>query len=107
MGSAVEKVQAVLHGHGYSSRCAHVLAENCLTAERDGSTSHGLFRLKDHLATIESCYVSGVPTAKVVDVAPGFVRVDADNGFAQIALAEARPPSSRVSAAVCMEAPLP
>ncbi|MFF3372199.1 Ldh family oxidoreductase [Streptomyces sp. NPDC002680] len=88
---AVRKVEAVLTAHGYASACARILAENCLTAQRDGSISHGVFRLKDYLSTIESGYVNGDPTPRVADVAPGFVRVDADNGFAQVALARARP----------------
>lgn len=89
--AAVRKVEAVLNAHGYSSTCARVLAENCVTAQRDGSVSHGLFRLKDYLSTIESGYVNGDPAPRVEDAAPGFVRVDADNGFAQVALAQARP----------------
>lgn len=88
--SVLEKVEGILVAHGYSRRCAHILAQNCLTAQRDGSTSHGLFRLKDYVATIDSGYVNGDPRPRVEDAAPGFVRVDADNGFAQVALAEAR-----------------
>lgn len=86
----VRKVAGVLEAHGYSRPCAEVLAVNCVTAQRDGSVSHGLFRLKDYLATIASGYVNGDPTPRLDDVAPGFLRVDADNGFAQFALVDAR-----------------
>lgn len=91
MTEAIDKVSRVLAAHGYGRDCARILAANCLTAQRDGSHSHGLFRLKDYLATIADGTVNGHPSPDVQDVAPGFIRVDADNGFAQVALAAARP----------------
>ncbi|KEA03262.1 Ldh family oxidoreductase [Agrobacterium rhizogenes] len=88
--TVVETLELILTKHGYSARSAGILALNCATAQQDGSESHGLFRIKDYLAIIKSGYVNGDPNPKVVDVAPGFIRVDADNGFAQIALADAK-----------------
>lgn len=85
-----EAMATVLIKHGYSPEAAKVLSWNCVTAHRDGSESHGLFRLKDYIATINSGYVNGDPKPTIEDVGPGFVRVDADNGFAQIALESAR-----------------
>ncbi|SPZ49547.1 electron transfer flavoprotein subunit alpha [Agrobacterium tumefaciens] len=73
----------------YSEACAEILAGNCATAHRDGSESHGLFRVNDYLATIRSGYVNGDPKPTALDVAPGFLRVDADNGFAQVAITSA------------------
>lgn len=90
MSEAVADVRAVLMAHGYASESASVLAENCVTAERDGSHSHGLFRLKDYLATVADGSVNGHAVPRVHDAGPGFVRVDADNGFAQVALQAAR-----------------
>lgn len=86
----ITTVEAVLTNAGYSAKSARILAENCAAAQRDGSHSHGLFRIKDYLATIKSGYVNGHPKPKIEDVAPGFVRVNADNGFAQEALAATR-----------------
>ncbi|MGR9459415.1 Ldh family oxidoreductase (plasmid) [Rhizobium leguminosarum] len=82
-------MSAALVSHGYDESTAKILATNCVTAHRDGSESHGLFRLKDYIATIKSGYVNGSPRPKIEDVSPGLVRVDADNGFAQIALERA------------------
>jgi delta1-piperideine-2-carboxylate reductase len=84
-----DAMAAVLVKHGYGKDAAKILSLNCVTAHRDGSESHGLFRLKDYIATIKSGYVNGDPRPKVEDAGPGFVRVDADNGFAQIALESA------------------
>jgi len=85
----VNAVAAVLQRHGYGAHTAQLLAHNCVAAQRDGNDSHGLFRLRDYIATIQSGYVNGDPKPRVEDAAPGFVRVDADNGFAQIALESA------------------
>jgi delta1-piperideine-2-carboxylate reductase len=76
--------------HGTSAGVARVLAENCAAAERDGAHSHGVFRIPGYVSTLNSGWVDGQAVPVVEDVASGFVRVDAANGFAQPALAAAR-----------------
>jgi delta1-piperideine-2-carboxylate reductase len=76
--------------HGTSADVARVLAENCAGAERDGAHSHGVFRIPGYVSTLKSGWVNGQAVPVVEDVASGFVRVDAGNGFAQPALAAAR-----------------
>ncbi|QJI29303.1 Ldh family oxidoreductase [Pseudomonas sp. ADAK18] len=77
--------------HGTSPEVAGVLADNCARAERDGAHSHGVFRIPGYVSTLNSGWVNGAAVPVVEDVASGFVRVDAGNGFAQPALAAARP----------------
>ncbi|MGH8408229.1 MAG: Ldh family oxidoreductase, partial [Pseudomonas sp.] len=76
--------------HGTSADVAQVLAENCASAERDGAHSHGVFRIPGYVSTLASGWVNGKAVPVVEDVASGFVRVDAANGFAQPALQAAR-----------------
>ncbi|MFT4181858.1 MAG: Ldh family oxidoreductase, partial [Rhizobium sp.] len=76
---------------GTSKRVADILAENCASAERDGSKSHGLFRIPGYVSTLQSGWVDGRAEPVVEDVSSAFVRVDAANGFAQPALASATP----------------
>lgn len=76
--------------HGTSAEVARVLAQNCAGAERDGAHSHGVFRIPGYVSTLQSGWVNGQAVPVVEDVASGFVRVDAGNGFAQPALAAAR-----------------
>ena len=83
-------VARVLVANGFSAGNAAILARNCIAAERDGSRSHGLFRLAHYVSTARSGYVDGAAVPVVNDVAPGFLRVDAANGFAQIAIDAAR-----------------
>lgn len=84
-------LETIFLRHGTSSEVARVLAANCAGAERDGAHSHGVFRMPGYVSTLQSGWVNGHAVPQVEDVAPGFVRVDAGNGFAQPALAAARP----------------
>ena len=83
-------LQRIFLRHGTSPAVAQVLADNCARAERDGSHSHGVFRIAGYLSSLASGWVDGQALPVVEDVASGFVRVDAANGFAQPALAAAR-----------------
>ncbi|CRM85202.1 (2R)-3-sulfolactate dehydrogenase (NADP(+)) [Pseudomonas sp. 24 E 13] len=83
-------LQRIFVRHGTSPEVAAILAHNCASAERDGAHSHGIFRIPGYLSTLASGWVNGAAVPTVSDVASGFVRVDADNGFAQPALAAAR-----------------
>ncbi|MFC6338170.1 Ldh family oxidoreductase [Pseudomonas sp. CCM 7891] len=87
----VALLQQVFVKHGTSPQVAAILANNCASAERDGAHSHGVFRIPGYVSTLGSAWVNGSAVPVVEDVASGFVRVDACNGFAQPALAAARP----------------
>ncbi|MCI3945153.1 lactate dehydrogenase [Pseudomonas syringae] len=84
-------LRRIFLAHGTSPEVAGVLAENCASAQRDGSHSHGIFRIPGYLSSLASGWVDGKAVPAVEDVGAAFVRVDAGNGFAQPALAAARP----------------
>ena len=73
----------IFERHGTSAEVAAVLADNCASAERDGSHSHGVFRIPGYLSTLASGWVDGRAVPRVHDAAPGYLAVDAGNGFAQ------------------------
>lgn len=81
----------IFRSNGCSSSVASVLAENCAGAEASGSISHGIFRIDGYVSSLRSGWVDGQAAPASEDVAPAFLRVDANNGFAQPALAAARP----------------
>lgn len=85
-GFVVEMVERSLSRAGYSHEAAGILARNCVQTQYDGSESHGLFRVKDYISTLKSGYLNPAPKPKMEDVGAGFIRLDADNGFAQIAI---------------------
>jgi len=76
--------------HGVSPSNARLLAENCAACERDGSHSHGIFRIPGYVSSLNSGWVDGAAIPVVEDTGGAFIRVDAKNGFAQPALAAAR-----------------
>jgi len=84
-------LRAIFQHHGCSEKVAAALACNCASAQRDGAHSHGVFRMPGYVSTLASGWVNGQAEPKVTDVAAGYVRVDAAGGFAQPALAAARP----------------
>ena len=90
LGELTALLQKIFERHGTSAAVAQVLADNCARAQRDGSYSHGVFRIPGYLSSLASHWVNGQAVPVVEDVASGFVRVDAANGFAQPALAAAR-----------------
>lgn len=80
---------SIFQRHGASPDVAAILADNCATVQRDGAESHGTFRIPGYLSTMASGWVDATAVPVVTDAAPGFVSVDALNGFAQPALAAA------------------
>lgn len=84
-------LQSIFERHGCSATVAAVLAHNCTSAQRDGAHSHGVFRIPGYVSTLASGWVDGRAESQVTDLAPAYVRVDAKGGFAQPALAAARP----------------
>ncbi|MBC3954105.1 MULTISPECIES: Ldh family oxidoreductase [Pseudomonas] len=84
-------LERIFLAHGTSAQVAGELAKNCAGAQRDGAHSHGIFRIPGYLSSLASGWVDGRAVPVVEDVGAAFVRVDAANGFAQPALAAARP----------------
>ncbi|WP_288520435.1 Ldh family oxidoreductase [uncultured Pseudomonas sp.] len=84
-------LQSIFERHGCSAAVAAVLAHNCASAQRDGAHSHGVFRIFGYVSTLASGWVDGRAEPQVTDLAPAYLRVDAKGGFAQPALAAARP----------------
>ena len=87
----VSLLETIFRKAGMADWVAAVQARNCAGAERDGSKSHGLFRVPGYVSTLASGWVDGHAEPVVEDAADAFVRVDAMNGFAQPALARGTP----------------
>ncbi|RMT61211.1 Malate/L-lactate family dehydrogenase, partial [Pseudomonas coronafaciens pv. atropurpurea] len=47
-------LRRIFLAHGTSAQVAQVLAENCASAQRDGSHSHGIFRIPGYLSSLTS-----------------------------------------------------
>jgi delta1-piperideine-2-carboxylate reductase len=74
-------LRAIFLHHGCSEHVAQLLAENMAGAERDGAHSHGVFRIKGNLGSLDSGWLDGKAMPVLEDVAPGMLRADGRNGF--------------------------
>lgn len=88
-GDLTDRIAAVLLRAGCSTEVARILAGNCAACERDGTLSHGVFRIPGYLASLNAGWVDGTAEPGLESAGPSFLRIDARNGFAQPAMAAA------------------
>ncbi len=76
----------ILAKHGCDHFNAKSVASTVTDAERDGSVSHGLFRIPGYVASLKSKKVNGVsrPTNKYLS--QNVIKVDGDYGFAPVGI---------------------
>ena len=65
-------LRSIFLKHSCSEHVATLLAENMAGAERDGAKSHGIFRMKGNLGSLDSGWVDGMAVPAIEDVAPDF-----------------------------------
>jgi delta1-piperideine-2-carboxylate reductase len=87
----VTLVQRIFVKNGVSEHNARILSENCASCERDGSLSHGVFRIPGYISSLNSGWVDGQAVPEVEDCGPAFVRINANGGFTQPAFMAGRP----------------
>ncbi|MEM6985925.1 MAG: Ldh family oxidoreductase [Pseudomonadota bacterium] len=75
-----------LQGQGFSVAQADAIADTITAAERDGCTSHGLFRVPFYVNALGNPGTDARAEPTLDWPAPGLVRVDAANGFCPLAL---------------------
>jgi delta1-piperideine-2-carboxylate reductase len=85
-----ELVEIALLRAGASPDNVAALADTIVASERDGVRSHGLLRLRGFVHSIKIGWADGQARPRIVSEAPGLLVVDAQNGFAQTALAHVR-----------------
>jgi delta1-piperideine-2-carboxylate reductase len=75
----------ILLSAGADEHNATILASVLVNAERDGSHSHGLFRLPAYVVGLKSKKINGGARAEVTQVTSSFIRVDGNQGLAPTA----------------------
>jgi delta1-piperideine-2-carboxylate reductase len=86
----VDLLERIFTRHGVAPAGAAILARNCAGCERDGSHSHGIFRIPGYVSSLASGWVDGAAVPVVEDTGGAYIRVDARNGFTQPAFLAAR-----------------
>lgn len=82
----VARLGEIFEDAGASPEVASILATNCASCERDGTLSHGVFRMTGYLHSLGTGWADGKAQPKVDRVSESYIRIDGANGFAQPAL---------------------
>ena len=77
---------SVLKKHGCDELNAEAVAATVMNAERDGSVSHGLFRIPGYIASLRSKKVKGNSRPSNKFLTQNAIRVEGDFGFAPMAI---------------------
>jgi len=72
--------------NGCDDETASILAELIMKAERDGSLSHGLFRLPAYVAGLKSGKINGKARPDVKKISPSVIKVAGNNCLAPMVL---------------------
>lgn len=81
-----DRLRRIFAAAGCSAAVADSLSRNCAMAERDGSQSHGLYRMPGYVTNLRIGLVDGRAVPEVTPAGAAFLRVDARRGFARPAL---------------------
>ena len=77
--------------NGCDEENASILSNTMMRAERDGSLSHGLFRLPAYIAALKSKKVNGKARPTIQNIAPSVLKVLGNNAFAPMVLSVGLP----------------
>ena len=81
-----ELAHTCLTTNGCDEANAEAVATTVSTAERDGSESHGLFRIPGYVASLRSGKVNGKANPQAEIVTPAIIRMNGDEGYAPLAI---------------------
>ena len=83
--------KTVFSKNGCDDSNTNALARTVTTAERDGSLSHGLFRVPGYVASLKSGKVKGNAQPKINNELSSIVTVDGDFGYAPLSIEKGLP----------------
>ena len=86
-----ELAKKTLLGNGCDEETATILADLIMKAERDGSLSHGLFRLPAYVSGLKSGKINGKARPEVKKISPSVIKVLGNNCLAPIVLNKSIP----------------
>ena len=86
LNEILELAKKTLLANGCDEENASILADTIMRAERDGSVSHGLFRLPAYVAGLKSKKINGKARPQLENVAPSIIKVLGNNAVAPMVL---------------------
>jgi delta1-piperideine-2-carboxylate reductase len=86
LNEILKLAKKTLLANGCDDENASILADTIMRAERDGSVSHGLFRLPAYVAGLKSKKINGKARPVLENVAPSIIKVSGNNAVAPMVL---------------------
>ena len=80
-----------LLANGCDEETANILADLIMKAERDGSLSHGLFRLPAYVSGLKSGKINGKARPEIKKISPSVIKVLGNNCLAPMVLNKSIP----------------
>jgi len=86
LNEILDLAKKTLLSNGCDEETATILAELIMKAERDGSLSHGLFRLPAYVSGLKSGKINGKGKPEVKKISPSVIKVLGNNCLAPVVL---------------------
>jgi delta1-piperideine-2-carboxylate reductase len=86
-----------LLANGCDNETATILSDLIRNAERDGSVSHGLFRLPAYVSGLKSGKINGQGKPEVKKISPSVIKVQGNNSLAPVVLSKSLPELSKAA----------
>ena len=81
-----ELAKKTLLANGCDDETASILSDLIRNAERDGSVSHGLFRLPAYITGLKGGKINGKGKPEVKKISPSVIKVEGNNCLAPVVL---------------------
>ena len=91
LNEILDLAKKTLLANGCDDETASILAELIMKAERDGSLSHGLFRLPAYISGLKSGKINGKARPEVKKISPSVIKVLGNNCLAPMVLNKSIP----------------
>ena len=91
MQEIYDLAKKTLLSNGCNDETASILADLIMKAERDGSLSHGLFRLPAYVTGLKSGKINGKGIPEVKKISPSVIKVLGNNSIAPVVLKKGIP----------------
>ena len=91
LGEIFKLAKKILLANGCDEETANILADLIMKAERDGSLSHGLFRLPAYVSGLKSGKINGKARPDVNKISPSVIKVLGNNCLAPMVLSKGLP----------------
>ena len=97
LGEIYNLAKKTLLANGCDDDTASILSELITNAERDGSLSHGLFRLPAYVSGLKSGKINGKGKPEIKKISASVIKVNGNNSLAPVVLSKGIPELSKAA----------